>query len=93
MILIFHLGLGQGSPIMDAPVDRFQALIDVTLIQKIHEGTGDDGLIVGAHCEIWIIPAAEYAEPDEILALQIDVLHGVFPAGGTDFRGSHTGFF
>ncbi len=78
---------------MDAPVDGLETFVDVSLVQKIDEGAGDDGLVLRRHGQIRVLPAAENAEADEIFALQVYVLFCVFTAGGADLRGGHAGFF
>ena len=84
MIRVFDLGFGERGAIFDAPVDRLEAFVDVAAIQKIDERAGDDRLILRAHGEIGIVPAAEHAEALEIRALDIDVLFRVLAAGAAD---------
>ncbi len=78
---------------MDAPVHRLQSFIYVAEVQKIDEGAGDDGLVLGAHGQVGLLPAAENAQALEVFPLQIDVLFGVFAAGGADLGCGHAGLF
>ena len=92
MVRVLHFRLGQRRAILDAPVDRLQALVDVTLIQEIHERAGDHGLILRAHREIGIFPAPQHAQPLEILPLDIDILLRVLAARAADLYRGHLRF-
>ena len=92
VILVFDFGLGQRGAIVHAPVHRLQTFIYVTAIQEIDERARDHRFVLRAHGEIRILPLAEDAEADEILALRIDVLGGVLAALGADLRGGHLRF-
>ena len=91
MVLVFHLGFRQRGAVLDAPVDRLQPFVDVAAVQKLDERAGDDGLVMGAHGEVGIVPLAQDSQALEILALQVDVLFGVLAAGGADLHGRHLG--
>ena len=93
MVLILDLRFGQRGAIPHAPVHRLQSLIDVALVQKIDERLGDHAFVLGAHGEIGVLPAAQYSEPDKVLALQVHVLFGVFAARGPDLGYRHAGLF
>ena len=92
MVIILHFGFGEGGAMDQAPVDGLESFIDVALIQKIDERAGDHRLILRAHGEVGVVPAAENAQADEIALLQIDVLLRVLAAGETDLGGGHFGF-
>ena len=89
VIGVFDLGFGQRGAIVHAPVDRLEAFVDVAAIEKLDERAGDDRLILRAHGEIGIVPAAEHAEALEIVALEIDVLFRVLAARAADLHGRH----
>ncbi len=93
MIRVFDLGFGQSGAVLDAPVHRLEAFVDVAAVEEIDERAGDYRLIVRAHGEIGIVPLAEDAEALEIGALEIDVLFGVLAAGAADFDGGHVRLF
>ena len=86
VVLVFDFGFGQRGAVVDAPVDGLEAFVDVALIEEVDEGAGDDGLVLRAHGQVGIVPAAEDAEALEIGALQVDVLFGVLAAGGADLE-------
>ncbi len=91
MILVFDFGFGEGGAVLHAPMDGFEALVDVAVGEEIDEGLGDDGLVFGAHREVGIFPAAEDAEALEFAAVDIDELGGVGAAGGADVGDGHGG--
>ncbi len=93
MVFVLDFGLGQRRAVMDAPVDRLQSFVNEALVQKIDERLGDDGFVLGAHREVRIMPTAEDAQADEVPALQVDVLFGVFSARRADLTDGHVGFF
>src|SRR6202162_3454981 len=80
VIFVFDFGFGQGGVVVDAPVNRLAAAIDVALFHKVEEGTGDGGLVLVAHGEVGIVPAAEDAEAFEIALVLLDVPSGVVAA-------------
>ena len=87
VVRIFDFGFGQGGAILDAPVDRLEAFINVAAVEEIDERASDYGLVMRAHGEIRIVPLAQDAETLEIGALDIDVLFGVLAAGAADLDG------
>jgi hypothetical protein len=59
VVLVFDFGFGQRGAVVDAPVDRLQAFVDVALVQEIDERARDHRLVLRAHGEIRVVPAAE----------------------------------
>ena len=46
VVLVFDLGFGQRGAVVDAPVDRLQAFVDVAAVEEIDERAGDDGFVL-----------------------------------------------
>ena len=44
VVFVFDFGFGERRAVVDAPVDRLQAAIDVALFEEIDERVGDAGL-------------------------------------------------
>ncbi len=86
---VLHFRFGQRRAVLDAPVHRLEALVHVAAIQEIHERAGDHGLILRAHREIRIFPAAQHAQALEILPLDVDILLRVLAAGAADLHRRH----
>ena len=80
MIFILHFGFGQRGAVMNAPVNRFEPLVDVAFVEEIHERARNNRLVGRRHRQIGIIPLPENAETDEVLFLKFDELCGVFTA-------------
>ena len=80
-LLVFDFGFGEGGLIVDAPVDRLEALVDETLFEELEKVVGDARLVLRRHGEIGFVPAAEDAHALELLALQVDIFLGVLAAG------------
>ena len=89
---VLDFGFGERGAVADAPVHRLETFVDVALIEEIDKRASDHGLILGAHREVWIFPAAEDAEALEIGPLDIDVLLGVLAAGAADLARGHLRF-
>ena len=86
---VLNLSFGEGGAIVDAPVDGAQTLVDEALLKELEECLGDGGLVLEAHGGVGLLPAAEDAEADELLALNVEVLLRVFAAGTADGDGLH----
>src|SRR6267378_4038256 len=80
VVLIFDFGFGERGVVVDAPIDGLAATVNVALLHEIEESAGDGGLILMAHGEIGIIPAAENAKAFEIFLVLLDVARGKLPA-------------
>ena len=55
-----------------------QSLVDVTVAQNLRERTQLLCLVARLHGHVGTIPVTHHAEPFEVLALTVDLLHGVF---------------
>src|SRR6266571_43981 len=92
VIFIFDFRLSQRSAVIDAPIDRLAAAIDVTLLHEIEKRACDGGLIVRAHGQIGIVPPPENPEPLEISLVLLNVARGELPAELSKLRGRHLPF-
>ncbi len=93
MHLVLDLGLGEGGPVVDAPVDGLEALVDEAVLVEVEEGLGDGGLVAVRHGEVGVVPAAEDADALELGALEVDELLRVLAAGAADGEGGHFELF
>ena len=93
VVLVFDFSLGKGGAVMDAPVDRAQPLVDEILLKKRIKSLQDDRLVVRRHGGIGLLPAAEDADALELLALQVEILLGVFAALHANVERLHLQFF
>src|SRR5437867_7971089 len=92
VIFIFDFGFGERGAVIDAPIDRLAAAIDVTLLHEIEKGACDGGLVFRTHCQIGIVPPPENPEPLEISLVLLDVARGELPAELSKLRGRHLPF-
>ena len=72
MVVIFHLGFGQGRVAGTAPVNGLFGADDVAFFHKIGQFTRRGGLIGGFHAHVGIVPVTQHAQPLELLALHIN---------------------
>ena len=93
MQLVLDFGFGEGGAVVDAPVDRLEALVDEAFLEEVVEGLEDAGFVAEGHGEVGIVPAAEDAEALELGALEVDVLLRVLAAGAADGDGVHFELF
>ncbi len=89
LVLVFDLGLGQGGPAVDAPVDRPFALVDLAVVEERAQVLEGLGLVGGLHGQVGRLPGAEHAEALEFLALDADEPLGVLAALLADGRHGH----
>ena len=80
LILIFHLGLGQGRAAIETPVHRLEAPGQVPTIDNFGQRPNDIGLKPKIHREVRMIPVSENAHADKIGFLRGHLLAGVFSA-------------
>ncbi len=92
VILVLDFGFGESGAVFDAPVHGLQALIDIPAVQEVDKRLGDDSLILGAHRQVWIVPAAEHSQPLEFPTMDVDEIRCIGPALGTDLRHAHRRF-
>ena len=85
MVVILHLGVGQGGALDRAPHHRLGAAIDLARGDELHE-LGDDrrfGAVV--HGRVPVVPVAEHAQALELGRLRLDPAGGVVAAAGAEF--------
>jgi len=92
VILVFNFSFGERGGVVDAPIDGFAAAVDVAFFDEVEEGVGDGGLVLVAHREIGIVPAAENAEALEVALVLLDVTRGKFAAEAAEFSGRNFAF-
>ena len=92
-LLVLDFGFGEGGAVVDAPGDGLEAFVDEAVLEEVEEGLGDAGLVVGVHGGVRGGPAAEDAEADELLALEVEVFLCVLAAGAADLDGIHFELF
>jgi hypothetical protein len=80
LVPILDLGLGQGGPAVDAPVDGPFPLIDLAVFEERRQVLEDLGLVGRVHGQVGRRPGAEHAEATELLALDADEPLGVIAA-------------
>ncbi len=89
LVLVLHLGLGQGGTAVRAPVHRLEALVQVAVLDNAGQGTDDVRLEGEVHGEVGIEPVPQHAHADEIGALGIYLPGGIFPALLAKLRRAH----
>ena len=72
VVFVFHFRLGQRRAVVNAPVNRLQPAIDISLLEKREEGAGDGRFVLRIHGQIRAVPLAENAEPLEIPLVRFD---------------------
>src|SRR6267154_1285718 len=92
VIFVFDFGFGERSGIVNTPINRFAAAIDVALFDEIEKGIGDGGLVFMAHREVGIVPAAEDSEALEIALMLLVAARGKFAAEASKFGGRNFAF-
>ena len=76
LVLMFDFGFGQRRAAVETPVDGFESLIQVALVQNFAERTNLVGLGLEGHRQVGVIPLAEDAQADEVFLLAFDLLGG-----------------
>ena len=74
-LFVFDLGLRQRRAAIDAPVHGLVALVQVTVADDLRERTQLLGLVAWRQRQVRVEPVAEHAQPDKVLALDVDLLH------------------
>src|SRR5579859_5923048 len=92
MIFEFDFGFRKCGRIVNAPVDGLASAKDVAFFHEIEKRVGDGGLVLMAHREVRIVPAAENAEALEVALVLLYVTRGKFPAEAAEFRGRNFPF-
>src|SRR5882762_8532224 len=89
MVFVLDFRLGQRGGIMNAPIHRFAPAIDVTAFHEIEKRSGDGGLVVEAHGQVRVVPAAEDAQPLEVALVLLDVASSKLAAKLAKLRRRH----
>jgi hypothetical protein len=87
LVLVFHFRFGQRRAAVEAPVDRLQAAVDIAFFQQLAEGAQFVGLVGVVHGQVRVLPFAQHAQADEVLALAVDLLQRVGARLGQHFGG------
>ena len=85
LVGVLDLGLGQRRDVDRAPVHRPLAAIERPAARKLRELADDVRLVAEIHRLVGMVPTGEDPEALEVLALQVDLLFGVFAAGAAEF--------
>ena len=80
MFAVLDLGLGESGLIVDAPINRPEAFIDVTSLKKFSEKARGRGLVFMRHRQIRIRPLTQDAKPRKIARLTVHRMFRVFAA-------------
>jgi hypothetical protein len=76
LVFVLDLGFGQRRTAVETPVDRFEPLVEVALLEDGAERPDFVGLGLEVHCQVGLVPGAENAQPDEVLLLALDLFAG-----------------
>nr|GEU28492.1 hypothetical protein [Tanacetum cinerariifolium] len=85
LLVVFHFRLGQRRLAVEAPVHRFQAAVHIAFFQQLAERAQFVGLVRVVHGQIRILPLAQHAQADKVLALAVDLLERVGAGLGQHF--------
>ena len=84
--LVFHFGFSQRSLSAGAPKNRLLRLVNQTFLYEHGKRAKDLRFVFGIHRQVGTLPVAEYAQPFELLALDVDVFAGELFAFLADFQ-------
>ena len=76
MVLIFHLGFGQGGMFHHAPHDRLGTAIKLAGLGEFQQLAGNGGLGLEGHGGVGVLPVALHAQALELLALHVNPVGG-----------------
>src|SRR5579884_3246781 len=88
VVFILNFRFGQCGTVVNAPVDRFQAAVNVALFEEVDERGGDGGFMFWVHIEIGLLPLTQNAQALEIALVRFHVAAGVFAAHAAKLRGA-----
>ena len=86
VVFVLDFRLGQRGAVVNAPIDRLEAAIDIALLQEVQERAGDGSLVVRVHRQIGIVPAAQYSEALEFDLVDFHIAGGEFAAQAAKLR-------
>ena len=84
VLVVFDFGFGQRRLIVNAPVDRPRAFVDVATLDEASKQPRRFRFVVVRHREVRIVPLAQNAEPLEVSRLALQCLGRVFTAGAAN---------
>ena len=80
VLVVFHFRFCERRLVLDAPVNRARAFVDVAALDEAREHARRLRFVVVRHREIRIVPLAENAETFEIPRLALERVFGVLAA-------------
>ena len=80
LVLILHLGLGQGRTAVHAPMHWLEALVHMAVIDNTRQRAHDIGLELEVHGQVGIEPVPDDTHADKIGTLAIDLSGSVVTA-------------
>ncbi len=89
LILVLDLGLRERRPVIHAPVDRLEPLVDETAADEASELARDDRLVRRIHRDVGVVPVAEHTKALELAALDVDEALRVLAAFPAFLNGIH----
>ena len=89
LVPVLDLGLGQGGPAVDAPMDGTLALVNIAVFEEGAQVLEDLSLVGRMHSQVGRVPGAQDAEALELVPLDADEPLGVLPAFLADGRHGH----
>src|SRR6266478_3733499 len=92
VVFVLDFGFGQRRGIVDAPIHRLASAVDVAGLHEIEKRTGDGGLVVEAHRQVRVVPAADDAEALEVALMLLDIAGGKLAAQLAKLRRRHFAF-
>src|SRR5918912_268137 len=90
--MIFNFSFRERSLILETPVNRPRAFVHPATFDKPREHARRFGFVVVRHCEVWIVPLAEYAESFEVTCLTLQGILRVIATDATESLGAQIGF-
>ena len=84
VLVVFNLRFRERRLVLDAPVNRARAFVDVTTLDEAREHARGLGFVVVRHREIRIVPLAENAETFEIARLALQRVLSVLAADAAE---------
>ena len=76
LVFVLDLGFGECRTAIEAPVDGFEALVEVAFVQNPAQRADFVGLRPEIHRQVGPSPVTEDTEADEVLLLTLDLLGG-----------------
>src|SRR6185436_13267789 len=87
--MVFNFSFSQRRLIVNAPVNRTRAFVDVTALDKASKHSRGFSFVMIRHGEIRVIPLTQNAQSLEIAGLTLESAGRVFSAGAADANRRH----